>query len=245
MLDHDGDKLSSLAPNRFGANIPSKWKVPCVEATILDKRRLHENSGLWCSSACSLQRNFYPSIVMGFREKSELTSTSDQYVTKLLHQRILTSSVWQPTDISDFYSNSPIISYYVFRDIIPVFILMSSWRRTSFPNKTWSKLRFTKNTKLFFIEPKPTFHIEISVWGESYDQKVGKLRKGNPTLKWINIARSKSALAILRHLIGLDRNVIKRFRSSRPRVNPVINNDVSYFVSVFGCPAAKQTTSFQ
>lgn len=73
----------------------------------------------------------------------------------------------------------------------------------------------------------------------SHNQKVSKVLKGTPRPLWINLACSWSAAAILRQAQGFDGNVIELVGSSIPILALVVNDDVSYFVSFLGLPAAE------
>lgn len=76
MLDRNVDKLSPLSPNRLGTYFLSKWTTFDVDATVLDIRCLHENSGLQCFSADILQKHLHVRVAERFREKCKVTSTS-------------------------------------------------------------------------------------------------------------------------------------------------------------------------
>lgn len=92
VLDLNFDELCSLVPNQFGSNYPSKWKLFQVNATVLDERHLHENTALQSSPAAFLRNEFYVRFATRFCDECKIISTLPQYVTKLLRQRILTSS---------------------------------------------------------------------------------------------------------------------------------------------------------
>lgn len=91
-LDRNFDRVSSFSANHFGGKLPWKWMVAYVDGKVLNNRGRHGHNGLRCSSISILYQKFHVKVVTRFGNKYEVAWASSQYVSKPIHQNMLTSS---------------------------------------------------------------------------------------------------------------------------------------------------------